>query len=133
MKWVLKTSTLRVATSQKDFVSQSIEDLPPEWQEKVLSTLRGPNCENHLPREPGSLRPHRPYHPWPDAGHESVRKHALLPRYRRHSRNPRRQGRWGAALGELGRPWLLSLSGRRPGLAGPQPNRYTVSPESSFG
>lgn len=45
MKWVLKTSTLRVATRQKDFVSQSIEDLPPEWQEKMLSTLRGPNTK----------------------------------------------------------------------------------------
>lgn len=45
MKWVLKTSTLRVATRQKDFVSQSIEDLSPEWQEKVLSTLRGPNTK----------------------------------------------------------------------------------------
>jgi hypothetical protein len=45
MKWVLKTSTLRVATRQKDFVSESIEDLPPEWQEKVLSTLRGPNAK----------------------------------------------------------------------------------------
>jgi hypothetical protein len=45
MKWVLKTSTLRVATRQKDFVSQSIDDLPPEWQEKVLSTLRGPNTK----------------------------------------------------------------------------------------
>lgn len=45
MKWVLKTSTLRVATRQKDFVYQSIEDLPPEWQAKVLSTLRGPNAK----------------------------------------------------------------------------------------
>jgi hypothetical protein len=45
MKWVLKTSTLRVATRQKDFVSQSIDDLSPEWQEKVLSTLRGPNTK----------------------------------------------------------------------------------------
>ena len=45
MNWVLKTSTLRVATRQKDFVYQSIEDLPPEWQEKVLSTLRGPNTK----------------------------------------------------------------------------------------
>jgi hypothetical protein len=46
MKWVLKTSTLRVATrGQKDLVYQSIDDLPPEWQEKVLSTLRGPNTK----------------------------------------------------------------------------------------
>ncbi len=45
MKWVLKTSTLRVVTKDKDRVYHSIEDLPPETQELIRETLRGPNTE----------------------------------------------------------------------------------------
>ena len=45
MKWVLKTSTLRVVTKDKDRVYHSIEDLPPAMQEVIRQTLRGPNTE----------------------------------------------------------------------------------------
>jgi hypothetical protein len=45
MKWVLKTSTLRIVTKDKDRVYHSIEDLPPETQEIIRQTLRGPNTE----------------------------------------------------------------------------------------
>ncbi len=45
MKWVLKTSTLRVATKEKDRVYHSIDDVPPEMQERIRQTLRGPNTE----------------------------------------------------------------------------------------
>jgi hypothetical protein len=45
MKWVLKTSTVRVVTKDKDRVYHSIEDLPPPMQDVIRETLRGPNTE----------------------------------------------------------------------------------------
>ena len=45
MKWVLKTSTLRIVTKDKDRVYHSIEDLPPDMQDVIRETLRGPNTE----------------------------------------------------------------------------------------
>lgn len=45
MKWVLKTSTLRIVTKDKDRIYHSIEDVPPEMQELIRQTLRGPNTE----------------------------------------------------------------------------------------
>ena len=45
MKWVLKTSTLRVATGHKDRVYRSMEEVPPELQQKVRTALQGPNSE----------------------------------------------------------------------------------------
>jgi hypothetical protein len=93
MKWVLKTSTLRVATRQKDFVSQSIDDLPPEWQEKVLSTLRGPNTKTIFLANQEAYD--RIAHVAPDVNPFVNTPFAKLPPARPTSARPRSARRWG--------------------------------------
>lgn len=48
MKWMLKTSSVRVATAQKDRVYRSIEEAPPELRDKIRKVLGGPNVETIL-------------------------------------------------------------------------------------
>lgn len=48
MKWVLKTSSIRVADSEGDQVYRSLEDVPPELRDKIRDTLEGPNAQTVL-------------------------------------------------------------------------------------
>ena len=45
MKWVLKTSCVRIATRDQDVVYRSIQDAPPELRERIKEVLRGPDSE----------------------------------------------------------------------------------------
>ena len=45
MKWVVKTSSVRVATSGEERVYRSLEDVPPELRRKIRKTIEGPNSE----------------------------------------------------------------------------------------
>ena len=48
MKWVLKTSAVRVSDSQGDQVYHSLEEVPASLREKIRETLEGPNAETVL-------------------------------------------------------------------------------------
>jgi hypothetical protein len=48
VKWVVKTSTVRVATSDGDQTYRSLEDVPPQVRDKIRETLDGPNSETVL-------------------------------------------------------------------------------------
>ncbi len=45
MKWVLKTSSVRIATRDQDRVYRSIQDAPPELRERIKEVLQGPDSE----------------------------------------------------------------------------------------
>ena len=45
MKWVLKTSSVRVATREKEGVYRSIEDVPTDLRDEIQEALAGPNTE----------------------------------------------------------------------------------------
>ena len=45
MKWVLKTSSVRIATGDQDVVYRSIQDAPPELRERIKEVLQGPDSE----------------------------------------------------------------------------------------
>lgn len=48
MKWVVKTSSVRVASGNQDRIFRSLDDLPPALRERVVETIEGPNCETVL-------------------------------------------------------------------------------------
>jgi hypothetical protein len=48
MKWILKTSSVRVATGKKDQIFRSVEDAPPEVREAMRRALEGPHAETIL-------------------------------------------------------------------------------------
>ena len=45
MKWVLKTSSVRIATRDQDRVYRSILDAPPELRERIKEVIQGPNSK----------------------------------------------------------------------------------------
>ena len=45
MKWVVKTSAVRVASARGDWVYRSLEDVPPALRNKITDTLSGPDSE----------------------------------------------------------------------------------------
>lgn len=48
MKWVIKTSSVRVASGNQDRIFRSLDDLPPALRERVIETIEGPNSETVL-------------------------------------------------------------------------------------
>lgn len=44
MKWILKTSTVRVATREHEGVYQSLDEMPAELRRKLRASLDGPNA-----------------------------------------------------------------------------------------
>ena len=48
MKWVLKTSSVRVGTSDDDRVYRSIQDAPPELRDRIRKAIEGPNVRTIL-------------------------------------------------------------------------------------
>ncbi len=48
MKWVVKTSTVRVSDKTGERVYRSLEDAPPEVRERIRRTLEGPNSQTIL-------------------------------------------------------------------------------------
>jgi len=48
MKWVVKTSAVRVASGNQDRIFRSLDELPPALRERVVETIEGPNCETVL-------------------------------------------------------------------------------------
>jgi ferric-dicitrate binding protein FerR (iron transport regulator) len=45
MRWVLKTSSVRVATAEHEQVYRSLEDVPTDLQKEIRKTLEGPNSD----------------------------------------------------------------------------------------
>jgi len=45
LKWVVKTSAVRVASARGDWVYRSLEDVPPALRSKITDTLAGPDSE----------------------------------------------------------------------------------------
>ena len=45
MKWVLKTSSVRIATRDEDRTYRSIQDAPPELRERIRDVMQGPDSE----------------------------------------------------------------------------------------
>ena len=45
MRWVLRTSSVRIATRDQDRVYRSIQDAPPELRERIKEVLQGPDSE----------------------------------------------------------------------------------------
>ena len=48
MKWVLKTSSLRVATLDDDRVYRSIQDAPAELRDRIREAIEGPDARTIL-------------------------------------------------------------------------------------
>ena len=48
MKWVLRTSSVRVADKQGDRLYESLENVPAEMREKVIDALNGPDSQTIL-------------------------------------------------------------------------------------
>ncbi len=48
MKWVLKTSSVRVGTSDDDRVYRSIEDAPAELRDRIREAIEGPDARTIL-------------------------------------------------------------------------------------
>ena len=48
MKWVLKTSSIRVGTADDDRVYRSIEDAPVELRDRIREAVEGPNVRTIL-------------------------------------------------------------------------------------
>ncbi len=48
MKWVLKTSSIRVGTSDDDRVYRSIQDAPAELRDRIRKAIEGPNVRTIL-------------------------------------------------------------------------------------
>ena len=48
MKWVLKTSSVRVATSDDDSVYRSIQDAPVEMRDRIREAIEGPDARTIL-------------------------------------------------------------------------------------
>ena len=48
MKWVLRSSSVRVATSSDDRVYRSIQDAPAELQSRIRRAIEGPNAHTIL-------------------------------------------------------------------------------------
>ena len=48
MKWVLKTSSVRVATSDDDRVYRSIQDAPEELRARIREAIEGPDARTIL-------------------------------------------------------------------------------------
>ena len=45
MRWVLKTSSVRIATRDQDRTYRSIQDAPPELRERIKEVIQGPDSE----------------------------------------------------------------------------------------
>ena len=45
MRWVLKTSSVRVATREKEGVYRSIEEVPADLHEEIQEAFAGPNTK----------------------------------------------------------------------------------------
>ena len=45
MNWVVKTSTIRIATAKKQGSFRSVEELPWELKREIKKALEGPNTE----------------------------------------------------------------------------------------
>lgn len=56
MKWILKTSTVRVATKECEGVYQSLDEMPAEPRRKLRASLEGSKRSHDLHNQPGSLR-----------------------------------------------------------------------------
>jgi hypothetical protein len=48
VKWVLRTTSVRVADSQGDRLYESIEETPPELREKIADAVNGPESQTIL-------------------------------------------------------------------------------------
>ena len=48
MKWVLRTTSVRVADEQGERLYGSLDDIPPEMREKILDSLDGPHSQTIL-------------------------------------------------------------------------------------
>ena len=48
MKWVIRTSTLRVSDGRGDRVYQAIDDAPEEVREQARRTFDGPNAQTSV-------------------------------------------------------------------------------------
>ncbi len=48
MKWVLKTSSVRVATSDDDRVYRSIRDAPADLRDRIREAIEGPDARTIL-------------------------------------------------------------------------------------
>lgn len=48
MKWVLRTSSVRVADKQGDRLYESLENVPAEMRDKVVDALNGPDSQTIL-------------------------------------------------------------------------------------
>ena len=48
MKWVLRTTSVRVADEQGERLYQSLEDVPPEMRDKIVESLEGPESQTIL-------------------------------------------------------------------------------------
>lgn len=56
MKWILKTSTVRVATQEHEGVCQSLDEMPAEPRRKLRASLEGSKRSHDPHNQPGSLR-----------------------------------------------------------------------------
>ena len=48
MKWVLRTTSVRVADDQGERLYGSLDDVPPEMREKIVESLDGPHSQTIL-------------------------------------------------------------------------------------
>jgi hypothetical protein len=48
MKWVLRTSSVRVADEQGERLYRSLEDVPPEMRDKIVESLNGEDSQTIL-------------------------------------------------------------------------------------
>lgn len=48
MKWVVKTSSVRISTELGDRAYRSLEEVPEELRARIRETLEGPNAETIL-------------------------------------------------------------------------------------
>jgi hypothetical protein len=48
MKWVLRTTTVRVSDPQGDRLYESLEETPPELREKIGEAVNGPDSQTIL-------------------------------------------------------------------------------------
>lgn len=44
MKWVVRTSSVRVAAKDSDRVYRSMDDVPPDMRTRIQETVEGPNA-----------------------------------------------------------------------------------------
>ena len=48
MKWVLRTTSVRVSDAQGDRVYDSLEEAPPELRQKIAESVNGPDSQTIL-------------------------------------------------------------------------------------